>query len=90
MNWMAWTLPTALFFGAIGLLLITMTLVELWRPTVMARGWLPMATTRGDRIFISLLAAAVLHVAWLALFTSPPYGASVAAVIAAIIVLRWG
>ncbi len=90
MNWMAWTLPTALFFGAIALLLIIMTLVELWRPTVMARGWLPMATTRGDRIFISLLAAAALHVAWLALFTSPPYGASVAAVVTAIIVLRWG
>lgn len=87
---MAWTLPTALFFVAIGLLLITMTLVELKRPTNLERGWLPMATTRGDRIFISLLAAAALHVAWLALFTSPPYGASVAAVITAIIVLRWG
>lgn len=90
MNWMAWTLPTALFFCAIGLLLVTMTLLELRRPTALVRGWLPMATTRGDRIFISLLAAAGWHVAWLAMFTSPPYVASVAAVITAGIVLRWG
>lgn len=90
MNWMAWTVPTALFFCAIGLLLFTMTLIELKRPTTVARGWLPMATTRGDRVFISLLAAAALHVAWLSVFTSPPYMASVAAVITAIIVLRWG
>ena len=90
MNWMAWTLPTALFFGAIGLLLVVMTLIELKWPTSVQRGWLPMATTRGDRIFISLLLAAALHVAWLSLFTSPPYLASVAAVVSAALVLRWG
>lgn len=90
MNWMAWTLPTAIFFAAIVALLIVMTLVELKRPTSMARGWLPMPTTRGDRVFISLLLAAALHVAWLALFTSPPYIASVVAVALAFLVLRWG
>lgn len=90
MNWMAWTLPTALFFCAIAMLLVVMTLYELKRPTALARGWLPMATTRGDRVFISLLLAAALHVAWLALFTSPPYIASVAAVLTATVVLRWG
>ena len=90
MNWMAWTLPTALFFGSIGLLLLTMTLWELLHPTSLERGFLPMSTTRGDRVFISLLLAAGLHVAWLALFSSPPYPASVAALLAALIVLRWG
>ena len=29
MSWMAWTLPTALFFGCIAVLLAGMTLVEL-------------------------------------------------------------
>src|SRR5256885_10797251 len=51
-SWMAWTLPVAVFFSCIVLMLVGMTLWELRSPTVMRKGWLPMATTRGDRLFI--------------------------------------
>ncbi|MGH8467215.1 MAG: DUF2160 domain-containing protein, partial [Pseudomonas sp.] len=61
MDWMAWTLPTALFLTAIGLLLVGMTLFELRRPCVDRRGFLPIATTRGDRLFIGLLVSAYVH-----------------------------
>ena len=50
MEWMAWTLPTALFFAAVGVLLLGMTLLELRRPCVERRGYLPLVTSRGDRI----------------------------------------
>ena len=64
--WMAWTLPVAMFFVSIALLLVGMTLWELKSPTVMRKGFLPIATTRGDRLFIGLLSAAYVNLAFVA------------------------
>ncbi len=90
MSWMAWTLPTALFFGAIGFSLMLLTLWELRAPTVLRRGFLPIATTRGDRFFISLLSAAFIHLAWLGLVGTPLYPATLMALVAALVLMRWG
>ena len=55
-HWMAWTPPTGLFFACIALMLAGMTVWELRSPIAVERkGFLPMATTRGDRLFIGLL-----------------------------------
>ena len=64
--WMAWTLPVAVFFVCIVLMLAGMTLWEVKSPTVMRKGLLPIATTRGDRLFIGLLAAAYLNLLFVA------------------------
>jgi predicted small integral membrane protein len=61
MDWMAWTLPTALFFGTIGAILAGMTVWELRSPCIERKGFLPISTTRGDRLFIGLLGSAYLH-----------------------------
>jgi predicted small integral membrane protein len=60
-EWMAWTTPVAVFFTCIVLMLAGMTVWELKLPTTVRRGFLPMETTRGDRLFIGLLAAAYLN-----------------------------
>ena len=65
-EWMAWTLPVAVFFCSIVLMLIGMTVWEIKSPTVERKGWLPITTTRGDRLFIGLLAAAYLNLAFVA------------------------
>lgn len=65
-DWMAWTLPVAIFFTSIVLMLIGMTVWEIKSPTTLRRGWLPMETTRGDRLFIGLLSAAYLNLAFVA------------------------
>ena len=65
-EWMAWTLPVAVFFISIVLMLVGMTVWELKSPTVERRGFLPIATTRGDRLFIGLLSAAWLNLAFVA------------------------
>ena len=90
MSWMAWTEPTAVFFICIGISLVIMTLLEMRAPTALARGFLPMATTRGDRFFISLLSAAFIHLTWLGLVGSFLWIASVLALIWAAVLLRWG
>jgi len=66
-DWMAWTLPVAVFFGCIVLMLVGMTLWEVRAPTRLRRGWLPMATTRGDRLFIGLMLAAWVNLAFVGL-----------------------
>jgi len=60
-EWMAWTTPVAVFFISIVLMLAGMTLWELKSPTRLRRGFLPLQTTRGDRLFIGLLGAAYVN-----------------------------
>lgn len=68
LSWMAWTGPTALFFVAIITLIATMCVWEYFSPGGNPRvGILRFETTRGDRLFISLLGSAFIHLAWLGL-----------------------
>ncbi|AEG91520.1 DUF2160 domain-containing protein [Ramlibacter tataouinensis] len=67
LDWMAWTLPVAVFFTCIVLLLAGMTVWELKSPTTLRKGFLPIATTRGDRLFIGLLAAGYINLAFIGL-----------------------
>ena len=89
LGWMAWTWQTALFFGVIVLLLVLMGLWE-WRSPGGAprRGVLRLSTTRGDRLFISLLAAAYVHLLWLAFFGAPLWAASAISLVLAFLVFR--
>ena len=67
-SWMAWTLPTVLFFVTILVLLIGMGVWEFVSPGGNPRvGILRFETTRGDRLFVSLLGSAFIHLAWLGL-----------------------
>ena len=80
-EWMAWTTPVAVFFSCIVLMLMGMTVWELKSPTELRRGFLPLETTRGDRLFIGLLSAAYVNlifvgvsgklVGWLGLQSEP-------------------
>ena len=65
-DWMAWTLQVAVFFCSIVLMLAGMTVWELKSPTVERKGFLPITTTRGDRLFIGLLSAAWVNLAFVA------------------------
>ena len=64
--WMAWTLPTAIFFVLLAGTIVTMTWLAVAYPEAERVGILQIPTTRGDRLFISLIAAAVIHLLWIA------------------------
>ena len=88
--WMAWTWHTGMFFGFIGVCLVTMFIWELLKPGGDPRsGILGLDTTRGDRLFISLLGSAYIHVAWLGLTNLPLWWGSVVAGFFALAVFRW-
>jgi predicted small integral membrane protein len=89
MAWMAWTLPTALFFVVIACLLITFTILAIKFPETPRTGVLRIETTRGDRLFITLLGSAFINLAWLGLVSAPQWGALIVCLIYAFAVFRW-
>ena len=64
-EWMAWTTPVAVFFVCIATLLAAMTVWEIKSPTTLRKGFLPIETTRGDRLFIALLIMAYINLAFI-------------------------
>jgi predicted small integral membrane protein len=89
MEWMAWTWPTAAFFGIIAATLITFTILAIRYPEVPRNGILRIETTRGDRLFITLLGSAFINLAWLGLLDAPQWGALIVSLFYAIAVFRW-
>lgn len=87
--WMAWTFPVALFFWIIASLLIVMTLLAIRYPETPRLGILRIETTRGDRLFISLLGSAFLCLGWLFFFGAPLWGALILCLVYAFAVFRW-
>ena len=81
LSWMAWTVPTAIFFIVIALLLVTFTILQIKYPTIERVGILGIPTTRGDRLFISLLGSAFINLAWLAIAGPPLWGGLAAALV---------
>ncbi|MEI6097519.1 MAG: DUF2160 domain-containing protein [Alphaproteobacteria bacterium] len=88
-GWMAWTFPIALFFYAIACVLILMTLLAIRYPETPRRGVLGIETTRGDRLFITLLGSAFINLAWLFAFGAPLTWALILCLIYAAAVFRW-
>lgn len=71
-TWMAWTAATLAIFIIVFGAMIILTVLEFRRPGGQARfGILKLNTTRGDRLFLSLLGTVYIFLAWLGLFGTP-------------------
>lgn len=88
--WMAWTTPVAIFFIGVVLMLAGMTVWELRSPTIERKGFLPMPTTRGDRLFIGLLSAAYINLAWAGLTDATQWIAAAIGFVVLLVMMRWG
>ncbi|MEX0737816.1 MAG: DUF2160 domain-containing protein [Pseudohongiella sp.] len=87
LSWMAWTTPTAIFFAVIGGLIVAMCVWEAISPGGQPRkGILRFETTRGDRLFVTLLGSAFINLAWLAVAGPPLWWALLACVLFALMV----
>ncbi|WP_106374248.1 DUF2160 domain-containing protein [Vreelandella songnenensis] len=90
MSWMVWTLPTALFFSSIAAMLAGMTVWEIVSPTIERKGFLPIATTRGDRLFIGLLSAAFIHLGVIGFTSLSIWIALAVSAVWLLVLMRWG
>lgn len=91
-GWMAWSFPVALFFLVIAALLALMTFLAIRRPETPRVGVLRIETTRGDRLFVTLLGSAFLCLGWLYVFGAdgpPLWGALLLCLAYGAAVFRW-
>lgn len=89
-EWMAWTLPTAIFFIVIAAILIAMTVWQIAAPSPERRGFLPLPTTPGDRLFVGLLVTAYLHLAWIGLTQASLWIIFAISLVWMAVVMKWG
>ncbi len=72
LSWMAWTWPTGLFFIGLFTAMAIITVIEIKKPgTSERRGALGLTTTRGDRLFLTMLGSAYIFLAWLGFIGEP-------------------
>ena len=90
LSWMAWTWPTAFFFIFVFGCIAAMGVWEYYSPGGGPRhGIFGLDTTRGDRLFITLLGSAFIFLAWLGLFGVPLWGGLTLALIWGFVVFKW-
>jgi predicted small integral membrane protein len=90
LKWMVWTVPTAIFFSVIGVILVAMAIWQTLVPSPERRGFLPIPTTPGDRLFIGLVVSAYLHLAWIGLVDASLWVAFAISLTWMVAVMRWG
>jgi predicted small integral membrane protein len=90
LNWMVWTTPVAIVFIGIFLMITGMTIWGHLRPPHRRRGFLGVVTDRGDRLYISLLAFALVMVISFGIEGSNALYFAIGAATFSGVILKWG
>lgn len=91
LDWMVWTSATVVFAIAVLASLLAVTVLAILVPSTPRKGFLPMPTARGDRIYISLLGTGLVMVVFVVLTDLPlPVGLTIAVLLWAIPINVWG
>jgi predicted small integral membrane protein len=90
LEWMAWTGPTAIFASAVVVMLVVMGVLSVRHRSIARKGFLPIETELGDRLYIGLLTIGLGMAAWMAFTEASLAIASAIAVVWLAVVMRWG
>lgn len=89
--WMLWSPYSAAFFGVIAVVVVGMNLWNRRSPSISRKGFLPIATTRGERVFLCGIVSFGIHILWVALFSLPHiWGASIISAVVFASMAKWG
>lgn len=89
-QWMYWVVPTLLFLGFILLMLVGLSIWDANDPGWARQGILPIETTRGDRVFMSILTTGIFFCLWLYFAgTTAIWGVLVAGAVAAVGIMNF-
>ena len=90
LEWMAWTAGTFVLVVCVFAALVGLAVLAAVRPSTPRKGFLPMATARGDRIYVGLLGTGLILVLLIAFSSAPVVlGLALGAVWMAVVVI-WG
>ena len=91
LEWMHWTVQSAIGFSLLFIVLVSLAILDKFRPGYARKGFLPMATTRGDRVFISLAFFLFIFFVWLKYLPDvTAWGSMAASAVVAFIIMKWG
>jgi predicted small integral membrane protein len=90
LEWMAWTTGTVVFVAAVFAGLAGLAVGARAWPSTPRKGFLPVPTARGDRVYIGALGVGLILVCLMALTTVPVTLGLVPAAAWLAVVLRWG
>ena len=91
LEWMYWTLPSAIVFTTLLATIVSMGIWDRFSPSPNRKGFLPIPTTRGDRLFIGILTTIAIFLMWLAFAGNTTLWAPLAgAALVFVLIGRWG
>lgn len=90
LQWMVWTLPTAMVFVGLAVLLTAMAVWAKVSPPVARRGFLRIETDRGDRLYIGLVSAGLVLAGWIAVSDLSMWWALGCALLVMLVIGLWG
>jgi len=90
MSWMAWTWPTALFISLIIASIAVLTVMDVRKPPVTRKGFLPIPTDRGDRFYIAMLGLLAINLTWWGVTDANALIGLVISLIWLAVAMRWG
>ncbi len=62
---MLWTVPSMIGIGLIFVIIIVVNIVDIFKPGYSRKGFLPISTTRGDRVYITILSTVIVFFLWM-------------------------
>jgi predicted small integral membrane protein len=90
MEWMHWTVPSAIGFLALFVMLAALAYLDKVSPSYGRKGFLPIVTTRGDRVFMAIISMVLIFFLWLKFFPEVTLWGAVAISAAVMtIFLKW-
>jgi predicted small integral membrane protein len=89
-EWMAWTPQTALFVAVVVVVLAGLAVLAALHPPVPRKGFLPMRTSGGDRVYVGLLGTGMALIAVIALTGLPIVIGLAIGVVWMVVVVIWG
>jgi len=88
---MLWTMPSIIGFCLIFGIIIAINIIDVFRPGYARKGFLPITTTRGERVYISILSAVLVFFIWMKFLPEGTLIFSLAVVLPLVFVLiAWG
>lgn len=90
MEWMHWTVPSAIGFAALFVMLCGLAYLDKISPSYGRKGFLPIVTTRGDRVFMAIISLVLIFFLWLKFFPEVTlWGAAAISAAVMTIFLKW-
>ena len=90
MEWMHWTVASAIGFAMLFVTLCGLAYLDKVSPSYGRKGFLPMVTTRGDRVFMSIASLVIIVFLWLKFLPEVTvWGAVAVSAAVTVIFLKW-